>query len=109
MGQQVRTVYNGPSAIEAARAFKPDLILLDIGMPNVSGYAVAHALYTETRTSKPILVAVTGWGQDADKQQAKEAGFHYHFVKPVAEGHLRSILAEVSASKDTAMQIGRQL
>jgi PAS domain S-box-containing protein len=105
MGQKVRTVYNGPSAIDAAIAFKPDLILLDIGMPNVSGYAVAHALYNEALTSKPILVAVTGWGQDADKQRAKEAGFHYHFVKPLGESQLRSILAEVSSAKSMAVQI----
>jgi PAS domain S-box-containing protein len=98
MGQQVRTFYNGPSAIDAARAFKPDLVLLDIGMPHMSGYAVAEALKSDVPAAKPILVAVTGWGQEADKLQAKDAGFHYHFVKPIGENPLRAILAEASAS-----------
>jgi PAS domain S-box-containing protein len=97
MGQQVRTVYDGPSAIAVAQAFKPDIVLLDIGMPQMSGYEVASAIRAAQGDPGPVLVAITGWGQESDKARAKEAGFQYHFVKPVNENVLREILTQVAA------------
>jgi PAS domain S-box-containing protein len=98
MGQEVCVAYDGPCAISAAKTFKPDVVLLDIGMPQMSGYEVARALLDDGSAAKSGLVAVTGWGQEADKERAKEAGFAYHFVKPISEDALRFILTEVSAA-----------
>lgn len=99
MGQDVFTVYDGQAALGAAQTFKPDLVLLDIGMPHKSGYAVAGELLSAACDPKPVVVAVTGWGQEADKARATEAGFRYHFVKPLSEAVLQAILKEVATSK----------
>jgi PAS domain S-box-containing protein len=99
MGQNVFTVYDGQAALSAAQTFQPDLVLLDIGMPQKSGYDVAREILSAASAPKPVLVAVTGWGQDADKDRAAEAGFQYHFIKPISEGALRTILSEVAKSK----------
>ncbi len=64
-----------------------------------SGYEVARALRTDASTAEAALVAVTGWGQEADRERAKEAGFTHHFVKPISEEPLRLILTEVSAAQ----------
>jgi CheY-like chemotaxis protein len=100
MEQNVYVAYDGQSAISAAKTFKPDVMLLDIGMPHMSGYEVARALRADASTAHSALVAVTGWGQEADRERAKEAGFTYHFVKPISEEALRSILTEVSAAQN---------
>jgi PAS domain S-box-containing protein len=97
MGQYVCTVYDGRSAIAAEQAFKPNIVLLDIGMPEMSGYEVARAIRAAESEVKPILVAITGWGQEADKERAKEAGFHHHFVKPVSHEALRTIISGVAS------------
>lgn len=94
MNQDVCTVYDGSAAIAAARTFQPQVVLLDIGMPGMSGYEVARALRSEKSLTKPVFVAVTGWGQDADKTQAIDAGFHHHFVKPMSEAILRGLIRE---------------
>jgi PAS domain S-box-containing protein len=100
MGQNVYVAYDGQSAISAAKAFRPEIVLLDIGMPQMSGYEVARALRADPSAAKSALVAVTGWGQEADKECAKEAGFTYHFVKPISEEALRMILTEVAAAQN---------
>jgi PAS domain S-box-containing protein len=100
MGQNVYVAYDGQSAISAAKTFKPDVVLLDIGMPHMSGYEVARALRADASAVNAALIAVTGWGQDADKERAKEAGFTHHFVKPISEEALRLILTEVSAAQN---------
>jgi PAS domain S-box-containing protein len=100
MGQNVYVAYDGQSAIAAAKTFKPDVVLLDIGMPQMSGYDVARALRAGTGAANWALVAVTGWGQEADRERAKEAGFTHHFVKPISEEALRTILAEVAAAQN---------
>jgi PAS domain S-box-containing protein len=96
-GQQVRTLYDGRSAVTLASSFLPDLVILDIGMPEMSGYEVARQIGALNLQTKPVLVAVTGWGQEADKRQADDAGFHYHYVKPVSEAVVRQLLDDVAA------------
>jgi len=96
MGQDVVSVYDGASAIAALEAFRPDLVMLDIGMPHMSGYDVAQRIGAIMGGLRPALMAITGWGQEADKLRAREMGFDYHFVKPVGEESLRSVLVEVS-------------
>src|SRR6202012_6051138 len=89
MGQTVSAVYDGASAIAVAQTFKPELIFMDIGMPEMSGYEVARAILAADAEVPPVLVAITGWGQEADKARAEEAGFSDHFVKPIGIETLR--------------------
>jgi CheY-like chemotaxis protein len=82
-GHEARAAHDGPSAIQAAREWAPDLILLDIGLPGMNGYAVAKALREESSLREVTLVALTGYGRAADREDSKEAGFNHHLVKPV--------------------------
>jgi len=93
MGNQVRTVHDGAQAIEEAEVFRPDLALLDIGMPRVSGYDAARSIRAQRWGARMVLVALTGWGQDEDKRRAREAGFDRHFTKPVSPAELEKLLA----------------
>ncbi|HET7731592.1 MAG TPA: response regulator [Usitatibacter sp.] len=81
MGYEVKTAYDGPEAIEAADAFVPEVALLDIGLPRLSGYDIARHI-REQRGQEVLLVAITGWGQEDDRRRAREAGFDHHFTKP---------------------------
>ncbi len=91
-GHDVRTAFTGREAIALAQELKPHIAFLDIGLPDISGYEVAQALRTTIDTSHPIkLVAVTGWGQAEDKQNAVNAGFDLHFVKPASPDRLKSV------------------
>jgi CheY-like chemotaxis protein len=95
-GHDVITAHDGPSAVAAAANFKPNVAILDIGMPHLSGYDVAKQLRRE-RSSHIMLIAVTGWGQDDDKRRATEAGFDHHLTKPV---DLRAVSELLSADVD---------
>jgi PAS domain S-box-containing protein len=102
MNQDVCTAYDGSAAIAAASTFLPELVLLDIGMPGMSGYEVARTLRADKTLAQPVLVAVTGWGQGADKTQAMDAGFHHHFVKPMSEEMLRILVTKTAATSGRA-------
>ena len=80
-------------ALEAAPSFRPDFAFLDIGLPGLNGYALARALRVNPATSDTVLVAITGWGQERDRQLAQEAGFDHHLVKPVEPAKIREVLA----------------
>lgn len=82
----------GPQAIVAAREFAPDLVLLDIGLPTLSGDDVARAIRAEQGDRRPYLVALTGWGQDADRRKAEEAGFDHHLTKPADPAVIQRLL-----------------
>jgi signal transduction histidine kinase len=92
LGHEVRTVHDGKSAIELAATFRPDVALLDIGMPGMNGYETGRRLRELPGLEKVVLVALTGWGQDEDRQRTEEAGFAAHFVKPVAITALQQML-----------------
>ena len=92
-GHEVIAAYTGDQALERAQAFRPDVVLLDIGLPGVDGYEVARRIRACTDLKAVCLVAVTGYGQDADKVRAREAGFAHHLVKPVEFSALQRILA----------------
>ena len=100
MGNEVRTVHDGAQAVDEAEAFRPDLALLDIGMPRISGYDVARRIRAQRWGARMVLVALTGWGQDEDKRLAREAGFDHHYTKPVSPANLEKLLAELSSSPD---------
>jgi signal transduction histidine kinase/ActR/RegA family two-component response regulator len=97
MGNEVRTVRDGMQAVEEAAAFRPDVVLLDIGMPRMNGYEAARRIRQERWGQRMALVALTGWGQDEDKRRAEEAGFDRHVTKPVAFGHLQALIARLQA------------
>ncbi len=83
LGHEVRMAHDGDAALKAAAQFHPEIVLLDIGMPGQDGYEVARQLKALRQDGEMRIVAVTGWGQDADRARAKDAGFDLHLVKPV--------------------------
>ena len=95
-GHEVRAVHDGPSALEAAREYHPNLILLDIGLPGMNGFEVAKKVREELELGNVVLVAMTGYGQESDKQRSQEAGFDHHLVKPADFSTVQQILATVS-------------
>jgi PAS domain S-box-containing protein len=92
MGNEVRTVHDGLRAVEEAAAFRPDVVLLDIGMPGLNGYVAASRIRQQPWGQDMILVAMTGWGQEEDKRRAREAGFSHHLTKPVDIAALAELL-----------------
>ncbi|MEX2170354.1 MAG: ATP-binding protein [Pirellulales bacterium] len=92
-GHDVRTAHDGPTAIEVALDFRPDVVLLDIGLPGLNGYEVATRLRQQPTLNGVVLIAVTGYGQDSDRQRSQEAGFDHHLVKPADYEKLQQILA----------------
>jgi PAS domain S-box-containing protein len=91
-GHDVRTAFDGASAIEAARTFMPSFILLDIGMPGVNGYDAARRIREEPFGRDVVLIAMTGWGQAEDRRRSELAGFDAHLTKPVDVSSLNSLL-----------------
>ena len=96
-GHEVRTDYSGPTALEAAEVFLPDVVLLDIGLPGLDGYKVARRLRQYPRLEGVRLIAMTGYGQESDLQLAREAGFDEHLVKPVGIVQVNELLAKLLA------------
>ena len=87
----VRVTYTGAAALEMAKSYHPDVVLLDIGLPGMSGYQVARLLRRQPEFAKTMLVAVTGYGQEEDRRRSREAGFNHHLVKPVAPDALHDV------------------
>jgi signal transduction histidine kinase/ActR/RegA family two-component response regulator len=97
LGHEVRTASDGPAALETAAAFRPDVVLLDIGLPGMDGYEVARRLRDEAGLKETLLVAVTGYGQEEDRRRAEQAGFDAHLTKPAHPGELLAVLAREPA------------
>jgi signal transduction histidine kinase len=94
-GSEVRTAHDGWDAVETAAAFGPDIVLLDIGMPRLNGYEAARKIREQGRGERVVLIALTGWGQDEDRQRSTDAGFDFHLVKPVDFAVLEQLLASL--------------
>ena len=94
-GHEVHTVYDGEAAVEAAAALRPDVILLDIGLPRLNGYEAARQIRERHGKNGIALVALTGWGQEEDRRLSREAGFDAHLVKPVDLAALVKLLASL--------------
>jgi CheY-like chemotaxis protein len=94
IGHEYQLVHDGREALQAAREFKPDAILLDIGLPVMDGYEVCRAFRQDDVFKDALIIAQTGWGQQRDKALASEAGFDHHLVKPVAYDDLERVLAQ---------------
>src|SRR5262245_41218365 len=94
-GYDVRVAYDGATALRVGAAFRPEVAVLDIGMPGANGYEVAREIRKQ-QGARIKLVALTGWGQEGDRRRAMEAGFDYHLTKPVDPGTLNDLLADVA-------------
>ena len=95
-GHDVRTAHDGPTALEAALDYRPDVVLLDIGLPGLDGFEVAKRIRQQPTLQNVVLVAMTGYGQESDRQRSQEAGFDHHLVKPADFEKVQQILATVS-------------
>ena len=97
-GHDVRTAHDGLAALEAAVDYRPNMMVLDIGLPGLNGYEVARRIRQEPTLKHTVLVALTGYGQELDRETSLEAGFDHHLVKPARFAQLQQILATVSVS-----------
>jgi PAS domain S-box-containing protein len=104
MGNESKTAYDGLEAIQVAATYRPDIMFIDIGMPNLNGYETARHIRAQPWGKTMVLAALTGWGQDDDRRKSEEAGFDYHLVKPAEPSVVKTILSsnpqsEASESK----------
>ena len=97
LGSEVETARDGKSALQALEAFQPSVVLLDLGMPGMSGYEVAQRMRNLPQFQDVTLVALTGWGQAEDRRRTREAGFDRHLVKPVNLDALQVLLADMQS------------
>jgi signal transduction histidine kinase/ActR/RegA family two-component response regulator len=98
LGQSVTVVHDGFAALEAAGRLRPEFVFLDIGMPGLNGYEVAERLRRQPATCDAVIVAITGWGQEKDRERARQAGFDEHLVKPAHVEHLVRLLRAGAAA-----------
>lgn len=96
-GNDVRVAYDGPTALEVAVDFRPNIIFLDIGMPGMDGYEVARRLRRMPVVANTVLAALTGWGQDEDRRRTAEAGFDHHLVKPPEPTMIEQLLGSLNS------------
>jgi CheY-like chemotaxis protein len=94
-GSEVEAAHDGLEAVEKAEAFRPDVVLMDIGMPKLNGYDAARRIREQPWGRSMVLIAQTGWGQGEDRRLAEEAGFNAHIVKPVEPATLIRMLSEL--------------
>jgi PAS domain S-box-containing protein len=92
LGHEVQVAHDGPTAVELGAAYRPEVVLLDIGLPGMDGYAVARRLRQDAGSRDAVIIAVTGYGQEEDRRRSKEAGFDHYLVKPVEYGDLMALL-----------------
>jgi CheY-like chemotaxis protein len=98
-GHDVQVVHDGPAALQAVQVSRPELIFLDIGLPGMNGYEIARRIRQLPGGEDIVLFALTGWGQQDDRRQSREAGFDQHLVKPVHHSILEALLSGLSSSR----------
>jgi signal transduction histidine kinase len=102
MGHHVDVARTGPEGLDLVQRARPQLVLCDLGIPGMDGVEVCRRVKALPAAEHPVMVAITGWGMDADRKRTKEAGFDHHLVKPVAPDKLRDILSSVSLARSTS-------
>ena len=100
-GHIVQTAHDGPTAVQMAIEYIPDVVLLDIGLPGLNGYEVAKQIRKQPTLKNVVLVALTGYGQESDRQASKEAGFNHHLIKPARLEQVRRIIASVAEQRNS--------
>jgi PAS domain S-box-containing protein len=96
-GHETCSAHSGPEALQAAESFRPELILLDLGLPQMSGYEVCQTLRRQPWSKEVVIVALTGWGQEEDRKRSQAAGFNAHLVKPIEHTALEAFLQDSHA------------
>jgi CheY-like chemotaxis protein/two-component sensor histidine kinase len=97
-GNDIRTAYDGLEAVQVASEFRPEVVLLDIGLPKIDGHEVAQRIRKEPWGRQMCLIAVTGWSDETDRARSRASGFDHHLVKPLDTGHLAQLLGSVGRS-----------
>jgi CheY-like chemotaxis protein len=97
-GNDIRTAYDGLEAVQVANEFRPEVVLLDIGLPKIDGHEVAQRIRKESWGRQMCLIAVTGWSDETDRARSRAAGFDHHLVKPLDTGRLAQLLGSVGRS-----------
>jgi CheY-like chemotaxis protein len=100
-GHEVKAVHDGLQALASLKVFDPHVVVLDIGLPGLDGYAVARQLRERGDTNHVLLIALTGYGQKEDRARSQDAGFHHHFVKPADPRTIQAAIAAWRAPSDT--------
>jgi CheY-like chemotaxis protein len=95
LGADVQVANDGPQALDAFEAYRPAVVLLDLGMPGMDGYEVARIIRAKHPERRAAIVALTGWGQDDDRRRSRMSGFDHHPVKPADIGTLQALLASL--------------
>jgi CheY-like chemotaxis protein len=95
LGNRVQVAHNGSAALAQLEGYRPNVMFLDLGMPDMSGYEVAQKIGENPAYDNVTLIALTGWGQDEDCRRSKEAGFRYHLVKPIRLSTVKEILSKI--------------
>ena len=109
LGHDIRVAFDGPEAVQIAGEFRPDVVLLDIGLPKQNGYEVAREMRSKPWGDKMTLVAVTGWGRESDRRRSHEAGFDRHLTKPMEPDALEAFLNTCSAARErTEPRVSRE-
>jgi CheY-like chemotaxis protein len=103
-GYEVETARDGLEAVEAAGRVRPDVVLLDLGMPRLDGYATCRRIREQPWGADMLIVALSGWAQEQDRSKGKAAGFDAHLAKPVQLSAIEELLAELSAKAPQAHQ-----
>jgi CheY-like chemotaxis protein len=102
LGSEVHTAHDGIEAVEKAEAVRPDVVLMDVGMPRLNGYEATRRIRAQSWGGRMIVIAVTGWGQESDRRKSREAGCDHHLVKPVDSMQLQQLIAELCMRADAA-------
>jgi CheY-like chemotaxis protein len=102
MGHKTATAYDGVEGMDVARTFRPDVILMDIGLPHLNGYELARRIRAQPWGKNTCLIAVTGFGQEEDRRRSQAAGFDHHLVKPVNFAEFGKKLSEIAAAQENA-------
>ncbi|MDM4772707.1 PAS domain-containing protein [Solimonas sp. SE-A11] len=95
LGNEIRLAHDGQAGVDAAAEFQPELILMDIGLPQLNGYEACRRIRSQIQGRRPVIIALTGWGQEQDRAQSAEAGFDSHLVKPVKYDTLMQLAASL--------------
>jgi CheY-like chemotaxis protein len=98
-GYETHKAYDGVEAVEAAERLKPDAILLDIGLPRLNGYEACRQIRHQPWGARVVLVALTGWGMEEDRDKSRDAGFDHHLVKPVDTAVLLKLLGTLTRAE----------
>ena len=100
MGNDTQTAHDGLEAVSVGESFRPDVIFMDLGMPRMDGFDACRCIRAEAWGKGVVMVAQAGWGQDDDKNKAKEAGFDFHMTKPIEPAALEKLLSAMRPATD---------